>query len=938
MPYTKRPLKHFTPYLFALFLLTFSNAFAGTETVVNVGAEHACALLNDGSIRCWGLNLSGQLEVPQGPYSQVSSGDYYSCGLRTGGTLECWGFEPPKLSGNFIQISAGPEHLCAIRSDNSLSCAGLNESGQATPPSGAFIQVSAGTDHSCGIRRDGRIACWGDNTNFEAEPPAGEFAAVSAGDNHTCAIQKDGQLNCWGANDDGEAEPPQGAFKQVSAGGEHNCAVRTDGTLVCWGLNNTAQASPPAGQFVQVSAAGVFSCAARVDGKILCWGSNDTGRLTPPGNGAALSQITSGNLHNCGLANKRIVCSGPDGNAQASPPDDEFIQVDAGSFFTCGLRTNGQTKCWGSDLSGQSSPPDTIFTQISAGGSHGCGLRGDGTIECWGNDADGQSSAPSGIFTQISAGVWNGCGLRSDGTAECWGFDGDGQSSPPSGSFSKIRAGRFHSCGIRSEGTAVCWGWDGLGQSSAPVGGFIDIAVGARHTCGIQGDGTLKCWGDDRNGESSPPGGTFTKLSAGFVHNCAIAGNGQAECWGFDGAGFVLAPNNAQAKTNAFELPDITPNISRLLNVSTLGATSGRGLEAGFIVQGSTSQRFVLLGEDFGGMVNPQLRLINLANGQVIEQNQRWVDHPTSAEVAALRTPEKQSDAGFAITLNQGLYFAELTDVGGSGGNGLVSVTATDGANFETTYPINISTRGPSSLDAGFIVFGTESRCFVIKAEGPFLNVGSSAVSDPALVVFSLEDDTLPILDANDNWQDHPSATLVGQAFQPVDSKEAALALRLSQGLYVARLYSSRSSEEGQDSIVSVTEAPESLLASGNCDTPPTPSIPPVLNDGPPKPDDPPQKERSLTAFINSPQAPGNFSTGQFIAFTATAKTEPDASISYDWDFDTSANVTFSSDRSGIVRYGSGGNKTIQVTTRANGLTTTDTITINVREPDTGGK
>lgn len=61
------------------------------------GGEHACGLLNDGSIACWGENGKGQASPPSGEFTGLVSGASYSCGLRVDGTVVCWG----SISGVF---------------------------------------------------------------------------------------------------------------------------------------------------------------------------------------------------------------------------------------------------------------------------------------------------------------------------------------------------------------------------------------------------------------------------------------------------------------------------------------------------------------------------------------------------------------------------------------------------------------------------------------------------------------------------------------------------------------------------------------------------------------------------------------------------------------------------------------------------------------------
>ena len=77
----------------------------GTKAdTVSAGGDHTCAVLTNGTIRCWGANFFGQLGDNSTNHSsvpvtvmgistaeQVSSGNFHSCAVLTNGTVKCWG-------------------------------------------------------------------------------------------------------------------------------------------------------------------------------------------------------------------------------------------------------------------------------------------------------------------------------------------------------------------------------------------------------------------------------------------------------------------------------------------------------------------------------------------------------------------------------------------------------------------------------------------------------------------------------------------------------------------------------------------------------------------------------------------------------------------------------------------------------------------------------
>ena len=176
---------------------------------IATGGSHTCALLAAGVVQCWGLNSSGQLgnntlTTPQktptpvtglSGVTAIAAGGNHACALLADGTVKCWGANASGQLGNntlttpqktptavtglagVTAITAGASHTCALLGGGTVKCWGLNSSGHlgnnslvnskvpvAVSSLAGVTAITAGNSHSCALLAAGTAKCWGANT------------------------------------------------------------------------------------------------------------------------------------------------------------------------------------------------------------------------------------------------------------------------------------------------------------------------------------------------------------------------------------------------------------------------------------------------------------------------------------------------------------------------------------------------------------------------------------------------------------------------------------------------------------------------------------------------------------------------------------------------------------------------------------------------------
>jgi alpha-tubulin suppressor-like RCC1 family protein len=433
---------------------------------VALGYGHSCARLGDGTVWCWGYDYARELafgstqhfsftlQATQVPglsgVQDIAAGTNHTCARLGDGSVWCWGQDLSSELGN------GPSSVVCLPHD------------QPVIQRASFL--FAGGNTSCVLDGNLGLACWGQ----VAQPPDTHSSpvtialsqtpspgAIAAGDEHICLIRTDRTVACWGNDLAGQLGDGQAVLyvdaqhpvtvtglDQVSAlslGQGFSCALRLDGTVVCWGGDNYGQTGdssptwpnlpntiPGLANVTAVQAGARHVCAILADRTVVCWGENLSGQLGP--GDAAVMRTTP----------------------LAVPGLSGVVALAAGSSHTCALLDTQRVACWGDDRSGQlgvatPSGSTSIATPtlvagldhvvaVAAGNAHTCALLADGTVRCWGAGSEGElgdglgadrfsPAQVSGLtnVVQIALGSDQSCARLGDGTIRCWGGNDSGQ-------------------------------------------------------------------------------------------------------------------------------------------------------------------------------------------------------------------------------------------------------------------------------------------------------------------------------------------------------------------------------------------------------------------------------------------------------------------------------------------------------------------------------
>lgn len=295
--------------------LTVAGVAGATQ--VSVTWEHACAVTDQQRLWCWGRNANGSFGtgatngatnmLPTQSLvtgvTDVATGDGFTCVLINNGTVRCAGYgldgqlglgdfadrnvftQVPGLT-NVTDLVGGPANTCAITSAGGAYCWGLGGDGangdgsgvdaaSPVPVSGmtsGVTDMAIGFLYACALKgAASEVWCWGSNdsgqlgdgtwgssrnkltpvrvTGLNPNP-----VALSAGYDTACARYADGAMQCWGSymfgvagnglNQQTSQRPPLITATDVTLSNDirdaastmyQTCTITSTGQIRCWG-------------------------------------------------------------------------------------------------------------------------------------------------------------------------------------------------------------------------------------------------------------------------------------------------------------------------------------------------------------------------------------------------------------------------------------------------------------------------------------------------------------------------------------------------------------------------------------------------------------------------------------------------------------------------------------------------------------------------------
>jgi hypothetical protein len=326
---------------------------------VATGTDHTCALLEDHRVKCWGINLQGQLGL----------GDTVARGIDPTKMGDALPFVDLGTGRTAKQIAAGYRMSCALLDDDSVKCWGR----------------SLFTAHQAPTLMYGDAPNeMGDALPLVASPDGHRATSVAVGHFSACAALEDESFWC------GSAQTDAGLTPAVAT--PHLSGILGSGNVLALFDDHSARAVLTDSHLVAFVIDGVRLAAASVH--YYCFVlSDDTARCTGD-QGFTLSQ-TLPDAQALGVTSEGVLCTLDQASGVrcwGNLPPDQPWQPNADGYVTIPLA-------------------QPAVQLASAGEEHQCALLADGSISCWSFSktsvaATGSAATGADQLAPVDLGMW----------------------------------------------------------------------------------------------------------------------------------------------------------------------------------------------------------------------------------------------------------------------------------------------------------------------------------------------------------------------------------------------------------------------------------------------------------------------------------------------------------------------------------------------------
>lgn len=314
---------------------------------MRISQQHGCAILTDGTLKCWGNNSQGELGV--GTTTPPFFAPYFKSVV-------------PGLS-DLAELEVASQRTCVRSVAGAVWCWGINNRGQ----------IGDGTT----VRRTSP-------TSVTLPLPAIDIAVSSL---NTCAVLSDHTARCWGSGGSGalgngltgNASTPQVVTgvtdaERIALTASSMCILRTNGNVACTGSGGNGAGT---GRILVVAdVAGIdevtelslqpeafsYACAVRTGGRVTCWSSAIEPDLDLPFDDPAKIIVYANgpsNIRCIMRVSGEVWCDGPNhfgalgrGDGPSDPPSPwgPVAYIDSATDlipYTCAGIAGGYWECWG---------------------------------------------------------------------------------------------------------------------------------------------------------------------------------------------------------------------------------------------------------------------------------------------------------------------------------------------------------------------------------------------------------------------------------------------------------------------------------------------------------------------------------------------------------------------------------------------------------------